>query len=142
MTDRYLILRNVEHLLDQETRNGARPPKPLFGSTFSEVVVTVVSFLDPTPSLEAGLRAIGRKHHEDGITPKMYAWFEDALLAEIRMRSGPMWSRSLDIAWRQLFRRLTAVMLAGVRDPGITEDDTLPSMIPRARRMHGNAASR
>lgn len=82
-----------------------------------EAIVAVVDHVDDAEWLGATLRAMGQKHVEYGVTPEMYPWVGEALLATLAEIAGPDWTPAVEAAWTEAFGAIEATMLAGAREP-------------------------
>jgi len=82
---------------------------------FREVFVSVLAHLGDAPWLEQTLGALGAKHVEYGVTPEMYEWVGESLLATLAEVAGPAWNSELCGAWADAYRTIATLMQARTR---------------------------
>ena len=56
------------------------------------------------------LRALGEKHDAYGVTPEMYGWVGDALLATLAETAGEQWTPEAAAAWTEAYGTIVALM--------------------------------
>jgi hemoglobin-like flavoprotein len=69
--------------------------------------------IDSLEALEGPLLEMGARHVGYGATPDHYPAVRDALLAAIRVVSGPSWNEQLDRDWTEALNRICEMMLRG-----------------------------
>lgn len=101
----------------------ARHPdaRPLFGRAdmaaqeqmLAEALVAVMEHLEDVPWLKSTLATLGAKHAGYGVTPKMYDWVGEALIATLAEVSGDQWTAAHTAAWQEAFGAIAGLMLDG-----------------------------
>jgi hemoglobin-like flavoprotein len=100
--------------------------RPLFGRRSEEAqarmlqdaIVAVVEHLDSDRWLTTHLRALGRTHNDYGVTPVMYAWVGECLIAALKDLSGERWTAELESAWAGVYGRISNIMIEAQADAG------------------------
>lgn len=90
-----------------------RRPRETQERMLSEALGAVLDHLEDAPWLAHQLGAMGAKHVEYGVTPEMYDWVGDALLATLAQAAGPEWNDELAHEWAAAYGAITSLMLAG-----------------------------
>lgn len=95
--------------------------RPLFNRRTREVqermlrdaLVAVMDHIEDAPWLEQQLGALGTKHEEYGVTPEMYAWVGESLLATLASIAADDWSPEIHVAWSEAYGTISGLMLRG-----------------------------
>lgn len=95
--------------------------KPMFGRNrpqtqqrmLQEALVAVIDHLDDAQWLGATLGGLGRRHDGYGVTPEMYDWVGDALLATLAEIADDAWNPAIERAWADAYGAIRDLMLAG-----------------------------
>ncbi|HKO94653.1 MAG TPA: globin domain-containing protein, partial [Polyangiaceae bacterium] len=66
--------------------------------------------LEDASWLGATLGALGAKHVDYGVTPEMYAWVGDSLLAALADAAGEAWTPELAGAWTEAYGAVSGLM--------------------------------
>jgi hemoglobin-like flavoprotein len=77
-------------------------------------LVAVIEHLDDAPWLSSTLRALGAKHVDYGVTPDMFDWVGDALLATLAEILDEQWSDDVALAWQQAYGAIAGLMCEGM----------------------------
>jgi hemoglobin-like flavoprotein len=97
--------------------------KPLFGRNKPEVqqkmlqdaIVAVVDHVEDAVWLQEQLFAMGRRHKDYNVTPEMFGWVGESLLATLAEIAGPAWSPEIAQAWADAYGAITGLMLEGYK---------------------------
>lgn len=97
--------------------------KPLFRrntikqqeTMLAHALVAVMDHLEDAPWLKQTLAALGAKHVGYGVTPEMYDWVGDALLAAMAEAAGKDWSPKLAAQWTEAYGAIVSMMLPAPR---------------------------
>jgi hemoglobin-like flavoprotein len=92
--------------------------KPLFGRHTSaaqaqmlqQALIAVMEHLEDAAWLGATLGALGAKHIDYGVTPEMYGWVGDSLLAALADAAGEAWTPELAGAWTEAYGAVSGLM--------------------------------
>jgi hemoglobin-like flavoprotein len=76
-------------------------------------LVAVVEHLDDASWMRERLHALGARHAEYGVTPEMYGWFGDALLATLADAAGDAWTPRVRAAWLDAYTSVAMLMIDG-----------------------------
>ncbi len=95
--------------------------KPLFGRNAPEhqqkmlqdAIVAVVDHVEDAAWLSETLHGLGRKHGEYGVTPEMYGWVGESLLATLAEIAAGEWTADVATAWKDAYTAITSLMLEG-----------------------------
>jgi hemoglobin-like flavoprotein len=79
-----------------------------------DMLVAVLDHLEDATWLSETLGALGRRHVDYGVEPKMYQWVGESLLATLADVAGPAWSPELHAAWAEAYTAIVSLMLSGV----------------------------
>jgi hemoglobin-like flavoprotein len=90
-----------------------RRPREVQEKMLRDALVAVMDHLEDAPWLEQQLGAIGAKHVEYGVTPEMYGWVGESLLATLASVAGDAWGPELHVAWSEAYGAISALMLRG-----------------------------
>ena len=63
--------------------------------------------------LRENLEPLGREHLAYGVTPEMYDWVGDALVASIAEVCDDDWTQAHEGAWKNAYGRIAAIMRRG-----------------------------
>lgn len=93
--------------------------KPMFGRSsaenqqkmLTEALVAVVDHLEDAPWLKQNLRALGKRHDDYGVTPEMYSWVGECLLAAMADAAGDDWSKEIEGAWTEAYGAIVHLTL-------------------------------
>jgi len=98
----------------------ARHPevKPLFVRTgrqeqeamLAQALVSVMDHLEDAPWLAQTLGALGERHTGYGVTPIMYDWVGDALIATLAESAGRDWTQEMNKQWTAAFGAIASMM--------------------------------
>ena len=90
---------------------------PLFGSLHGHLVVdalrNVAAHLEDVPWLEQNLAWMGAHQANRGVTPDMYPWMGETLIATLRELAGAEWTSSHEAVWREAYEEVVDAMAAG-----------------------------
>lgn len=97
--------------------------KPLFSRNsaekqqkmLAEALAAVVDHLEDASWLTETLHGMGAKHVDYQVTPEMYEWVGDALLATLAEIAGAGWTPDLAAAWTEAYGAISGLMLEGAR---------------------------
>jgi len=96
-----------------------RNSRPAQEQMLTRALGAVLEHLEDAPWLRAMLGVLGDKHAGYGVTPEMYAWVGDSLLATLAEVAGAEWTPEVATAWTQAYGTIASMMMAGstVRPP-------------------------
>ncbi len=77
---------------------------------FAQKLTSIVDHIDNPAWLAQELRAMARSHAGYGVTPPMYAWVGDALIATLREACGSSWTDAAEQAWSEAYASLATAM--------------------------------
>jgi hemoglobin-like flavoprotein len=83
---------------------------------FAQKLVAIVDHFADSQWVEREAAALGSSHEGYGVTPEMYEWVGDALIATLAEACGPHWSAEADRAWRNAYAQLTSAILRATAD--------------------------
>jgi len=90
----------------------------------AEALVAVLDHLDDVPWLRSTLAGLGARHAGYGVTPPMYDWVGDALIATLANANGEQWTAAHTAGWQEAYGAIVAMMLAGYPDaPPVSQAD-------------------
>lgn len=78
-----------------------------------DALIAVLDHLEDAPWLDNTLRALGARHHEYGVTPQMYDWVGQSLLATLAEIADDAWTPALAEAWGAAYGLIAQTMQAG-----------------------------
>jgi hemoglobin-like flavoprotein len=78
----------------------------------SKTLLAAIDHLEDDAWLVEHLAPLGKGHVAYGVTPEMYEWVGDALVAAIAEVCEDDWTSAHDAAWRKAYQRLSQVMRA------------------------------
>ena len=78
---------------------------------FAQKLAAIVDHIEDPQWVERELSALSSAHVGYGVTPEMYAWVGDALIATLAEACGEHWSVEADAAWQAAYARLTRAIL-------------------------------
>lgn len=78
---------------------------------FAQKLVAIVDHIEDPQWVERELGALAAAHVGYGVTPEMYGWVGDALIATIAEACGDQWSDAAAAAWRAAYAQLTRAIL-------------------------------
>lgn len=129
--DPILLRRSFELVVDRQPQLTRRfyevlftrfpESKPLFAGAsmdrqmqmLQEALVAVLDHLEDASWLAATLGGLGKKHVGYGVTPEMYAWVGESLVATLAESAGSEWSPETERAWVDAYGAITHLMLEG-----------------------------
>lgn len=79
----------------------------------AEALVAVLDHLEDASWLEENLKAMGRTHGDYEVTPEMYGWVGECLLATFAEVAGEDWNAELEGAWTAAYGAVSSLMIAG-----------------------------
>ena len=74
-------------------------------------LVAVLDHLEDAPWLASTLRTLGRRHEGYGVTPEMYGWVGECLLAAMAEVAGDDWSAEVEQAWVDAYGAIVSLTL-------------------------------
>ena len=74
-------------------------------------LVAVLDHLEDAPWLASTLRTLGRRHEGYGVTPEMYGWVGECLLAAMAEVAGDDWSAEIEQAWLDAYGAIVSLTL-------------------------------
>ena len=94
---------------------------PLFGKNaatqqqqmLQEAIIAVVDHADDAAWLTTTLHAMGRKHVSYQVTPEMYPWVGECLVATLAEIAAEAWTPELEAAWIEAYGAISGLMLEG-----------------------------
>jgi len=111
----------VETLFDKNRRT---EQEKMLGAA----LIAVVDHLEDAPWLTAHLAGLGARHVVYGVTPVMYDYVGECLLATLGEIAGSDWSLEYETAWAEAYGAIRNLMLAGA-----SEWETIETEAERAR---------
>lgn len=78
---------------------------------FAQKLVAIVDHIEDPAWLEREAAALGTSHAGYGVTPEMYPWVGDALLATVAEACGEHWSTAAEEAWRSAYEQLSSAIV-------------------------------
>jgi hemoglobin-like flavoprotein len=81
---------------------------------FAQKLCAIVDHLTDDDWLTRELRSLRDAHDRYGVTPEMYAWVGDALIATLQEALGAEFTPEVDANWREAYSRLAATILGNV----------------------------
>jgi hemoglobin-like flavoprotein len=78
-----------------------------------DAIVAVVDHVEDAAWLTSTLHAMGRKHHDYGVTREMYPYVGESLIATLAEIAGDDWTPAIERAWVDAFGAIRDLMLAG-----------------------------
>ncbi|HET9442236.1 MAG TPA: globin domain-containing protein [Acidimicrobiales bacterium] len=95
--------------------------RPLFGvwnrnqaQMLQDALMAVVDHLEDAPWLASTLAGLGRTHLDYGVTPEMFAWVGECLLATLADVAGRDWTPALEAAWAEAYGAVAGLMQEGM----------------------------
>jgi hemoglobin-like flavoprotein len=82
----------------------------------SKTIVAAIDHLEDERWLEEHLTPLGKGHVAYGVTPEMYDWVGESLIASIAEVCDEDWTSAHDSAWQAAYRRISQVMRRGERE--------------------------
>lgn len=79
----------------------------------TDALVAVTDHLDDAPWLSEQLSAMGKKHVDYGVTPEMYGWVGECLIAALSEAAGEAWTPRVENAWIEAYGAIQGLMLGG-----------------------------
>lgn len=78
---------------------------------FAQKLTALVDHLDDPEWLDRELGKLARNHVSYGVTPEMYPWVGDALIATLREACGDAWTADAERAWSDAYASLVRAIL-------------------------------
>jgi hemoglobin-like flavoprotein len=78
---------------------------------FAQKLVALVDHLDDPEWLDRELGKLALSHLSYGVTPEMYPWVGDALIATLREACGDAWTDEAERAWSDAYASLMRAIL-------------------------------
>jgi hemoglobin-like flavoprotein len=94
-----------------------RKPREVQERMLAEALVAVLDHLEDGPWLQATLGKLGAAHSEYGVTPEMYSWVGECLLATFAGVAGEEWTPQHEAAWTDAYGAVSGLMLAEAGSP-------------------------
>jgi hemoglobin-like flavoprotein len=79
---------------------------------FAQKLVAIVDHIDDPAWIVREGAALGGSHAGYGVTPEMYPWVGDALIATVAEACGEHWTAAAEEAWRAAYERLSRAILS------------------------------
>jgi hemoglobin-like flavoprotein len=79
---------------------------------FAQKLVAIVDHIEDPQWVDRELGALASAHVGYGVTPEMYGWVGEALIATMAEACGEQWSAEAEHAWHVAYARLTQAILA------------------------------
>jgi hemoglobin-like flavoprotein len=76
----------------------------------AEALSAVLDHLEDADWLQSTLASLGAKHAEYGVTPEMYDWVGECLLATFARVGGADWAPAHEAAWTAAYTAVTGLM--------------------------------
>jgi hemoglobin-like flavoprotein len=80
---------------------------------FAQKLVAIVDHIEDPEWIAREAAALGKGHAGYGVTPEMYPWVGDALIATVAEACGEHWTAAAAEAWRSAYDRLSRAILEG-----------------------------
>lgn len=90
-----------------------RNPREVQARMLAEAIAAVLDHLDDASWLAATLETLGAGHVDYGVTPPMYGWVGEALLATLAEVAAEAWTPRVEAAWLAAYGAIRDLMLAG-----------------------------
>ena len=81
----------------------------------TEALVAVMDHLEDAPWLASTLGELGKQHVSYGVTPEMYGWVAECMLATLSEVADEAWTPTLARAWGDALNAVASLMLAGAK---------------------------
>jgi len=117
--------------------------KKLFANTKIEqqekkimtVFVLTIGNLHDFAYLEKLLNNLGKRHLKYGVALEHYDFLGETLIKTLKSFLKERWNRELEAAWRQAYKMIVKLMLAGAKKEGIVEKerDIIPDTLEKIR---------
>jgi hemoglobin-like flavoprotein len=95
---------------------------PLLGRLHCHLLVDalrdVAAHLEDEPWLEQDLAWMGAHQADGGVTPDMYPWVAETLIAVLREVAGAGWTPAHEAVWREAYAGVVDLMAAGEAPAG------------------------
>ncbi|MDX2090304.1 MAG: globin domain-containing protein [Kofleriaceae bacterium] len=79
---------------------------------FAKKLTSLVDHIDDPTWLDRELATLAANHVSYGVTPEMYPWVGEALLATLREACGDAWTPEAERAWGEAWAAMTRALLA------------------------------
>ena len=83
----------------------------------SKTLVAAIDHLEDDGWLAEHLTPLGKEHVAYGVTPEMYDWVGESLIASIAEVCDDDWTAAHDGAWRSAYQRISLIMRRGEPAP-------------------------
>ena len=78
---------------------------------FAQKLTVLVDHLDDPTWISRELATLAANHATYGVTPAMYPWVGEALIATLREACADQWTEDAERAWTDAYASLTAAIL-------------------------------
>jgi hemoglobin-like flavoprotein len=78
---------------------------------FAQKLVAIVDHIEDPEWIAREAAVLGGSHAGYGVTPEMYPWVGDALIATVAEACGERWTAAAEEAWRDAYERLSRAIL-------------------------------
>lgn len=78
---------------------------------FAQKLTVIVDHLDDPAWMKRELATLAANHRDYGVTPEMYPWVGDALIATLAEACGDAWTAEAERAWRGAYASLVIAIL-------------------------------
>lgn len=78
-----------------------------------QAIIAVIDHVEDATWLTETLHGLGRKHSGYGVTPEMYAWVGECLLATLAEIADDEWTPDVATAWTDAYGAISSLMLEG-----------------------------
>ena len=78
---------------------------------FAQKLTAVIDHLDDPDWLGRELPSLAANHARYGVTPAMYPWVGEALIATLREACGERWTPEAESAWTEAYASLVTAIL-------------------------------
>jgi hemoglobin-like flavoprotein len=79
---------------------------------FAQKLTAIIDHLDDAAWLDRELASVASKHISYGVTPEMYGWVGEALIATLAEACGDVWTPEAEIAWGVAYGALAGTMIS------------------------------
>jgi hemoglobin-like flavoprotein len=104
--DRLFAAHPQVHALFHRSTPGAQ------NKLFAQKLTALVDHLDDPAWLDRELVTLAKNHVTYGVTPEMYPWVGEALIATLREACGESWSPTAERAWADAYNALVRAILS------------------------------
>ena len=124
-----ILFERFPHVRKMFGRNSQRQQADML----AQALMAVMDHLEDAGWLTSTLKAMGAKHLDYGVTPPMYAWVGESLLATLAEAAGELWTPEVASQWAAAYGAISGMMLLGAEE---AEMELLKAHLtaPRVRR--------